>query len=87
MNWRRFIKLLGVVVLLGEFLLLAATFYAAYFSPEKEVIVDVDYYGEAEFEFFLIPIIFIIGLLAVIFIFADEFHKFKKDLENGKTNF
>lgn len=63
----KFTQLMGVVLLFASFLTLALAFIGAYRQPTKETIMAINYFGEANFEMWvLIPLNFIFGLLALL---------------------
>jgi hypothetical protein len=43
-------------------LLISIVFYSAFLTPQKSTLVIINHYGEANLEFFLIPICFIFSL-------------------------
>jgi hypothetical protein len=42
------------------------TFFTAYFRPQKQVLVEVNYYGEANFEKYFLIVILVIAVSGYI---------------------
>jgi len=69
---RNFIKLLGICLLFVGAVLFLDVFVSAYTNPDYRICIDINYYGEAQIEmFFLVPIMFIVGVWAMILVLKD----------------
>jgi len=77
---KTFIKFMGTLLLFGVLILVGTTIlYPAYFNSTKTIIIDINYYNEANIEAFLIyPIVFVMGLFAVILTFLDLKNEVKR---------
>lgn len=63
----------------GMFLVMVDTFYTAYLTEEKQVIVAIDEYNEAHIEAIIVmPFVGITGLIATVFI-INNYIKGKKN--------
>ncbi len=66
---KRFIIFLSFVIAYFYFILLVATFLAAYGSETKQVIVDINSFGEANFEYILFTILVAITTVGFYYFF------------------
>jgi len=76
---------LGYGLAFGNSLVLLFTFFLAYFSEEKQVIIDINGLGEANFEFVLLIVAHIFILAGFIPMWNKLVHKSKK--QNVKNKF
>ena len=74
MKWFNY---LGFSVVFGSYLALSYTFLLAYFHPSKQVLVNINTYGEATSEFILL----VVSIPAVIYFVI----KYIKTLTKGDT--
>jgi len=75
-----FLRILGIFMLFGTFLVLLLTFYTAYFHETKSVMVYIDEMGEADIEAWLfMPAVFIFGLISLILVTKDCSEEMKKN--------
>lgn len=58
MTWKDTFKLFGLLIMFGFTLIFYSIFYTAFFTS-KRVIVDINYYGEANIECVLLVVSFI----------------------------
>ncbi len=70
------IKFLGVMLMLSVVITFSIIFISAFLSPYKKTIVNINTYGEANLEFFI--------LIFVIFLSIITAYLCYQDLENGK---
>jgi len=69
----RYIKIYGTSLLLASSIVFIGTFFKAYNSESKTVLININSIGEANFEmFFVIPLTIILGILAWWFTIRDE---------------
>ena len=68
-NIKEHIKIIGLSIMLGCTFVLMLTFFMAFASPDKSILVTINTYGEANLEFimllFAIPIILIANYLII----------------------
>jgi len=57
-----FLEIWGHVFAIGMTLILLYTYVCAYSSPDKSVIVNVNYYGEAVWEPYLLGVAFVLAV-------------------------
>ena len=58
--------LTGLAIPLGLAAFLMVYFFYAYFSEDKQVLIDINSVGEANIEAILLPVVIIWGLVALI---------------------
>ena len=58
--------LTGLAIPLGLAAFLTVNFFYAYFSEDKQVLIDINSVGEANIEAILLPVVIIWGLVALI---------------------
>lgn len=67
-----FIIFAGITLLFGSFLVFAWVFTSAYINESKTTIIDINKYGEAKSEMFIVmPLVFITGLFAIKYSFKN----------------
>ena len=62
----KWFDLAGLMIPLGLVAFLAVNFFFAYFSEDKQVLIDINSAGEANIEAILLPVVIIWGLVALI---------------------
>lgn len=60
---------IGLGSLLAVFMTFSWTFFHAYFSPTKQILVNINIYGEANIEFVILLLMIIIVPMSLFFIF------------------
>lgn len=70
------LEIWGLIFPLGMTFLLLETWCVAYISPEKAVLVGVDWYGEAKYEVVILPI-------AILFAVLGQWSIFRKCVSKG----
>lgn len=73
-----FVILMGVGSLLTTFILFSWTFLTAYFNPSKQVLVDINKYGEANVEFIFLSFMIIIVPISLFLLYKYMVEKEKK---------
>ena len=78
---------LGGVLLLVSHIMFAQIFLTAYLNPEKEILINIDSFGEAHIELVLLIISSILGVAFLLFglkkIAQNEINRIKKTAENN----
>jgi len=62
----KWFDLTGLAISLGLAAFLMVNFFYAYFSEDKQVLIDINSVGEANIEAILLPVVIIWGLVALI---------------------
>ena len=62
----KWFDLTGLAIPLGLAAFLMVNFFYAYFSEDKQVLIDINSVGEANIEAILLPVVIIWGLVALI---------------------
>jgi hypothetical protein len=71
-NMEGYIKIFGLAIMFCYMLVLIHTFYLAFFNESKQVIVDINRYGEANVEaFVVIPIALTVSVASLILFLKD----------------
>lgn len=81
MNWKKAIRIIGFWIILTGYIIYLITFTIAYFDDTKQVIVDIDAYGEANFEF----IVALITLPCVIYFIGWYLKNERKKRKESKN--
>lgn len=72
MNTRQILLFYFVIVTSGLTLIMLMTFMTAYCNPSKTVLVGINWFNEAEFEFFIImPIAAISMIMAPVLLYKE----------------
>lgn len=74
-------------VMFTAVVVLAMTFYTAYISPTKAVIIHVDRFGEADFEAIIfVPLMFMASLVGLMHLLREfirgEDHAVQEEMDN-----
>lgn len=67
-----FIRIYGLLSLLGISLFMCYMFFKAYFSEDYRICIDINSFNEAWWEIIIIPIAIIIGIYAVCYYIKKE---------------
>lgn len=67
--WKSLYLLLSVGMLISNSIVLYLTFLLAFFNPSKSILISMNRFNEASFEFFLIPFVIVSGVIVLIWLF------------------
>ncbi len=74
-----FIIAIGITCLISNSLVLFYTFFIAYLN-DFQVLININQFGEAHLEFFLIPISIILGIYSIVSLYKLNL-KYKKQTQ------
>ena len=70
MNWKRFAIIVGYFQAAGIFIVMFYTFTVAYLHNNK-VIININHYGEAHVEWFMLCIVFDVVIIGLWFMLKE----------------
>ncbi len=78
MKLKKHLKFWGTLLLYGSFIALCYVFLLAYITPNKITEVSINKNGEANLEFLLLIVSFLIGTTALILSYVEVIHEIIK---------